>query len=79
MCKKIIVRRLTDKSFTITADGKTRKGYVSKKDAAEWIGTMQAHGLFKGYKSFIETDTGSLSILNPTYKNPCTTPAICNF
>lgn len=73
----IIVRRVADKKYTVTADGKTRHGYVSPKDCAEFVGTCQAHGLFPGHKLFIEDNYGCLNPLEPTYENPCLCPAVC--
>lgn len=74
--KKIIVRKVEERKYTITADGRTRRGFISKQDAAEWIGTMQAHGLFPEYKAYLESETGMLSPMETTYENPCVCPAI---
>lgn len=76
MEKIIIVRRQKDKEYTITIDGSTRTGFISKQDCQEWIGTMKAHGLFKDYKCYIEKDLDTLATLVPTYENPCQCPAI---
>lgn len=74
----IIVRKVGKKEFTITADKKTRKGFIDLADCKEWIGTMQAHGLFRGYIAYYESPEGP-EILEPTYESPCECPIIAKF
>lgn len=76
MCKKqIIIRRIADKRFTITVDGKTREGFDSLADCKEWVGCMQAHDLFKGYAPLYETNGELLPVL-PTYEYPVDEPKL---
>ena len=79
MSKKIIVRKVDRYNYTITADGKVRDGFSGLADCAEWFGAMQAHGLFPGYEMYVESDTGHLTPVEPTYENPFAAPIICQF
>jgi len=75
---EIIVRKVAEGKFTITADGSTRHGFASTQDAAEWAGCMQEHGLFKGYSLILVSLTGARRVLQPTYNHPCHVPGICS-
>lgn len=76
MEKIIIVRRQKDKEYTITIDGSTRTGFISKQDCQEFLGTMRAHGLYKDYRIYLEKELDVLVPLATTYENPCQCPAI---
>lgn len=73
-------RKKAEKRFTITTteDGKVREGFTSISDAAEWVGTMKAHGLFKGVVAWYESPEGR-QLIEPSYENPCECPVIAKF
>jgi len=79
MSKEIIVRKVGNNDYTVTADGKVRSGFTGINDAREFVGAMQAHGLFPDYGLFLEKDNGKLERLEPTYNEPFKEPVICQF
>lgn len=79
MSREIICRKLSRYNFSITVDGRVREGFNSIGDCAEWVGAMQAHGLYIGYDAVIEGDNGRMTQLIPTYEYPFREPAILSF
>ena len=44
--------------------------FVSLDDVREWVGAMQAHGLYEGYTLFAQRDSGQYKKVLPTYNHP---------
>lgn len=76
MSKTIVAFQVADKSWRIKVDGKKRDTwYKNVADIKEFVGACQAHGMFEGYKLYVNSESG-MDEAEPTYNNPCLMPVI---
>lgn len=73
---KIYLEKGRDKYFRLSINGKEHSAqFKSPADAAEWLGCMQAHGLYLDWEIHMNTDEGEKTI-QPTYEFEVEMPSI---
>lgn len=77
---KLVLIQETEKRWRLEVNGKRHGStFINTKDFQEWLGMMQAHGLYTDAIAISESSGGTTKKVEPTYKYVCQMPTICCF
>ena len=71
----MLFKQVSEKRWQLLVNGRLHgSDFKTTKDAAEWLGNMQAHGLYEGASAMSESLGGTVKTIVPTYEYACHVP-----